>query len=122
MGLFGREALFGTALSITELSAARHALAQGFLLPLMFSMASRLLPVYSADVLRHRGCSSELTIDLLLVGALCVSAPKPSAATRLWRGYSLLLAAALAWLASPCLLSECGPRSAACPSQRGRSA
>ena len=69
VGLFGREAVFGTAPSITELSAARHALAQGFLLPLMVSMASRLLPVYSADVLRRRALT-ELTIDLLLVGAL----------------------------------------------------
>ncbi len=69
VGLFGREALFGTAPSITELSAARHSLAQGFLLPLMVSMASRLLPVYSADVLRRRAVL-ELTIDLLLVGAV----------------------------------------------------
>jgi hypothetical protein len=69
VGLFGREAVFGTAPLITELSAARHALAQGFLLPLMLSMASRLLPIYSADVLRHRA-RLELTIDLLLVGAL----------------------------------------------------
>ena len=67
--LFGREALYGTAPSLTELSAARHALAQGFLLPLMVSMASRLLPIYSADVLRRRALL-EVTIDLLLVGAL----------------------------------------------------
>ena len=67
--LFGREALYGTAPSLTELSAARHALAQGFLLPLMVSMASRLLPIYSADVLRRRALL-EVTLDLLLVGAL----------------------------------------------------
>ena len=35
----------------------------------MVSMASRLLPIYSADVLRRRALL-ELTIDLLLVGAL----------------------------------------------------
>ena len=69
VGLFGREALFGMAPSMTELSAARHALAQGFLLPMMLSMASRLLPIFSADVLRHRALL-EVTIDLLLVGAL----------------------------------------------------
>src|SRR5439155_1093986 len=66
--LFGREALYGTAPSLTELSAARHALAQGFLLPLMVSMASRLLPIYSADVLRRR-LLLEITVDVLLVGA-----------------------------------------------------
>ena len=66
--LFGREALFGTIPSSTELSAARHSLAQGFLLPLMVSMASRLLPIYSADVLRRR-LLLEITVDVLLVGA-----------------------------------------------------
>ena len=35
----------------------------------MLSMASRLLPIFSADVLRHRALL-EVTIDLLLVGAL----------------------------------------------------
>jgi hypothetical protein len=54
--------------STTELSAARHSLAQGFLLPLMVSMASRLLPIYSADALRRRGLL-EVTVDLLMVGA-----------------------------------------------------
>ncbi|HEX8966803.1 MAG TPA: hypothetical protein VF937_02920 [Chloroflexota bacterium] len=68
-GLFGRQVLFGIAPSVTELSAARHALAQGFLLPMMVSMAARLLPIYSADVLKHRRLI-ELTVGLLLVGAL----------------------------------------------------
>jgi len=44
-GLLGREALHGIAPSAIELSAARHALVQGFLLPLMVSMAARLLPI-----------------------------------------------------------------------------
>jgi hypothetical protein len=69
VGLFEPEAVYGMAPSTTELSAARHSLAQGFLLPLMVSMASRLLPIYSADALRRRGLL-ELTVDLLMVGAL----------------------------------------------------
>jgi uncharacterized protein involved in response to NO len=68
-GLFAREALFGTSPSSTELSAARHALAQGFVLPMILSMASRLLPIYSADVLKRRWLL-ELTLDTLLLGAL----------------------------------------------------
>jgi hypothetical protein len=68
-GLFAREALLGQPTLVTELSAARHALAQGFLLPLMTAMAARLLPVYSADVLRHPQ-RLELALDLLFVGAL----------------------------------------------------
>jgi uncharacterized protein involved in response to NO len=68
-GLFAREAATGILATSTELSGARHALAQGFLLPLMVSMAARLLPVYSADVLRHR-LRLEITVDLLLLGAL----------------------------------------------------
>jgi hypothetical protein len=69
IGLFGREALDGVPAATTELSAARHALAQGFLLPLMVAMAARLLPIFSADVLKHR-LRLEITVDLLLVGAL----------------------------------------------------
>jgi uncharacterized protein involved in response to NO len=69
VGLFGREAQVGIPASSTELSAARHALAQGFLLPLMVAMAARLLPILSADVLKHR-LRLEITVDLLLVGAL----------------------------------------------------
>jgi hypothetical protein len=69
VGLFGREVLSGVPPSSTELSAARHALAQGFLLPLMVAMAARLLPIFSADVLKHK-LRLEVTVDLLLVGAL----------------------------------------------------
>lgn len=67
-GLFFREAVFGMPPSITELSAARHALGQGFLLVMMVSMAARLLPIYSADVLKRRWLI-ELIADTLLVGA-----------------------------------------------------
>jgi hypothetical protein len=68
-GLYATEAVFGVAPSITQLSAARHALGQGFLLTLMVSMAARLLPIYSADVLKRRRLL-EATVDLLLLGAL----------------------------------------------------
>jgi hypothetical protein len=68
-GLFAREAFQGVAPLTTELSAARHALAQGFLLPLMVAMAARLLPIYSADVLKRKR-QLEVTVDLLLFGAL----------------------------------------------------
>jgi hypothetical protein len=67
--LFGREALLGLTPTSAQVNAARHALGQGFLLPLMVSMAARLLPIYSADVLKHK-LRLELTVDLLLLGAL----------------------------------------------------
>jgi NnrS protein len=66
--LFARELLTGEPPSATELSAARHALAQGFVLPMMVSMAARLLPIFSADVLKHRR-RLELIVDVLLLGA-----------------------------------------------------
>ena len=69
VGLFGREALLGVPPSITELSAARHALGQGFLLPLMVAMAARLLPVVSAEAVKHR-LRLEIIVDLLFAGAL----------------------------------------------------
>lgn len=67
--LFCREALSSAPPTSAQLNAARHALGQGFLLPLMVSMAARLLPIYSADVLKHK-LQLELTLDLLLLGAL----------------------------------------------------
>lgn len=66
--LYAREVLSGLSASMTELSAARHALAQGYLLPLMLSMAGRLLPVLSAWTLKHRA-AFELIIDVVFVGA-----------------------------------------------------
>lgn len=69
-GIYAREALLGGGIPLfTALSAGRHALAQGFLLPLMVSMAVRLLPVISADALKHRR-RMEVIVDALLVGAL----------------------------------------------------
>jgi hypothetical protein len=69
LGLAGREVLVGTAAAGTELSAARHAAAQGFLLVVMVVMAARMMPVYAADVAGRRGFL-EAAVDLLLVGAL----------------------------------------------------
>ena len=69
LGFFLREAVLGVPPSLTELSAARHALAQGFVLPMMVSMAARLLPIYSADVLKHRRLI-DVIVDVLLLGAL----------------------------------------------------
>jgi hypothetical protein len=68
-GYFGREAIWGITPSFTELSAARHALGQGFVLTMMVCMAARLLPIYSADVLKRRWLL-ELIVDTLLLGAL----------------------------------------------------
>jgi hypothetical protein len=65
---FGREVIIGVAPSFTELSATRHAVGQGFVLPMMVAMASRLLPIYSADVLKRRWLT-EMTLDVLFVGA-----------------------------------------------------
>ncbi|MBV9354609.1 MAG: hypothetical protein JO023_03670 [Chloroflexi bacterium] len=67
--VLGRAALFGLPPLSNELSAARHALGQGFLLIVMASVAARLLPIYSADVLHYRPLL-EATIDLLFAGAL----------------------------------------------------
>jgi hypothetical protein len=66
--LAARGAAAGVPASGTEISAARHAVAQGFLLVVMVGMAARLLPIYSADVLR-RPKLLEATASLLLVGA-----------------------------------------------------
>ena len=48
-GAFGPGAVAG----FTSLSAARHALAQGFLVPVMVFMAARVLPGYSALMVGH---------------------------------------------------------------------
>jgi hypothetical protein len=47
------EALNGAAPAGTAFSAARHALAQGFLLPVMAFMGARTLPRFAARTLRH---------------------------------------------------------------------
>jgi hypothetical protein len=61
------ESLGGVA-SLTELSAARHALAQGFLLPMIVLMAARILPGYSGQMTRQPWLLS-LMMWTLLIGA-----------------------------------------------------
>ncbi len=69
VALSAREVLAGSSPLATQLSAARHAVTQGFLLVLMAGMAARLLPIYSADVLKRKWLI-ELAVSLVLVGAL----------------------------------------------------
>jgi hypothetical protein len=64
-----REGLGGPAGSFTELSAARHALTMGFLMVLLFAMASRILPGYSGWALQ-RPSFLNATVALLTLGAL----------------------------------------------------
>jgi hypothetical protein len=72
--LFARD-LFGSPVLGTELSAVRHALAQGFLIPLIVAMAVRLLPVVSADALKRPG-RLEITLSLCFAGAALRSGPE----------------------------------------------
>jgi len=58
----------GTPPSLTELSAARHALSQGFLLPLIVLMAARILPGYSGQMMR-RPTELSAMMWMLLIGA-----------------------------------------------------
>jgi uncharacterized protein involved in response to NO len=67
LGIATRETLGGTA-SLTQLSAARHLVAQGFLLPLIVLMAARILPGYSRYML-YRGRLLAAMVWSLLVGA-----------------------------------------------------
>lgn len=46
---------FHTLAAFVNASAARHALAQGFLLPVIVFMAARILPGYSASMVQHPG-------------------------------------------------------------------
>jgi uncharacterized protein involved in response to NO len=59
----------GVTASMTQLSAARHLLAQGFLLPLIVLMAARILPGYSGYML-HRPRLLGALVWSLLVGAV----------------------------------------------------
>jgi hypothetical protein len=59
---------FGATATVTQLSAARHLLAQGFLLPLIVLMAARILPGYSGSML-HRGRLLGGLVWSLLLGA-----------------------------------------------------
>jgi hypothetical protein len=73
LGIATAETL-GAMATLTQLSAARHLVAQGFLLPLIVLMAARILPGYSSYML-HRA-----RMIAALVGSLLV------ADRRLWPG------------------------------------
>jgi len=75
LGVAVAEAAGGGAAPFTSLSAARHALAQGFLLPMIITMASRILPGYSGDMMRHPRLLAAL-VWALLVGAALRSVPE----------------------------------------------
>jgi hypothetical protein len=60
----------GHVATLTQLSAARHALAQGFLLPLIVLMAARILPGYSGQMMRHPQLLSAMMWTLLIGSAL----------------------------------------------------
>jgi len=69
LGIAIAEAL-GVTASVTQLSAARHLLAQGFLLPLIVLMAARILPGYSGSMLHRPRLLAALVWSLLLGAAL----------------------------------------------------
>ena len=88
-GLALAESLGTTTPSLTELSAARHALAQGFLLPLIVLMAARILPGYSGRMMRQPRRLSAM-MWMLLIGAASASSPSSLVATV--RGWGALVA------------------------------
>jgi hypothetical protein len=67
LGIATAEAL-GVTVTLTQISAARHLLAQGFFLPLIVLMAARILPTYSGYMLRRPRLLAAL-VWALLVGA-----------------------------------------------------
>jgi hypothetical protein len=69
-GLALAESLGVTIPSLTDLSAARHALAQGFLLPLIVLMAARILPGYSGRMMRQPRLLSAMMWTLIVGAAL----------------------------------------------------
>src|SRR5205085_3356075 len=62
--------MLGVATTLTELSAARHVLVQGFLLPLIVLMAARILPGYSGYMLHRSRLLAALVWSLLIGAAL----------------------------------------------------
>jgi hypothetical protein len=69
LGIAVAEAL-GRPAPLTELSGARHLLAQGFLLSVIVSMAARILPGYSGYMLRRPRLLAPLAWSLLAGAAL----------------------------------------------------
>jgi hypothetical protein len=69
LGIATAETL-GITTTLTQLSAARHLLAQGFLLPLIVLMAARILPGYSGYMLHRSRLLAALVWSLLIGAAL----------------------------------------------------
>jgi hypothetical protein len=67
-GLALAESMGATTPTLVELSAARHAVAQGFLLPLIVLMAARILPGYSGHMMRQPELLSAM-MWMLIIGA-----------------------------------------------------
>lgn len=64
--------LVGGASTATQISAGRHAVAQGFLLPVMVYMAARILPGYSGEMMRKPRVLGALIWSLFAGAALRV--------------------------------------------------
>jgi hypothetical protein len=62
--------MLGVPVAVMQLSAVRHLVAQGFLLPLIVLMAARILPGYSGYMLHRARILAGLVWSLLLGGAL----------------------------------------------------
>jgi len=62
--------MLGVTTTATQLSAARHILVQGFLLPLIVLMAARILPGYSGYMLHRARLLGALVWSLLIGAAL----------------------------------------------------
>src|SRR6266568_4817110 len=69
LGIATAETL-GVTTTVTQLSAARHLLVQGFLLPLIVLMAARILPGYSGYMLHRPRLLGALVWSLLIGAAL----------------------------------------------------
>jgi hypothetical protein len=68
-GIAAAETL-GLPITSTEISAGRHLVAQGFLLPLIVLMAARILPGYSASMVHRTRLLAVLVWSLLAAAAV----------------------------------------------------
>jgi hypothetical protein len=69
VGIAAAETL-GLPITSTEISAGRHLVAQGFLLPLIVLMAARILPGYSASMVHRTRLLAVLVWSLLAAAAV----------------------------------------------------
>ncbi|MFN0070084.1 MAG: hypothetical protein ACKVVP_01170 [Chloroflexota bacterium] len=76
-----REWLGGPPASSTEMSAQRHTLAMGYLMPLIIGMAGRILPEFSGEMTRHPRVLASLVWLWIVGAALRVGG-------ELWSGYT----------------------------------